>query len=42
MVDFKKRVYNTDKFRGPAIYFKEHGCYIQAPRGTTDYIKYWE
>ena len=42
MVDFNKRVHNTDKFRGPAIYFKEHGCYIQAPRGTTDYVRYWE
>ncbi len=42
MVDFKKRVYNTDKFRGAALYFKEHGCYTQAPRGTTDYVKYWE
>ena len=42
MVDFKKRVYNTDKFRQAALYFKEHGCYTQAPRGTTDYVKYWE
>lgn len=42
MVDFKKRIYNTDKFRQAALYFKEHGCYTHAPIGTTDYVKYWE
>ena len=38
MVDFNKRVKNTDKFRQSAIFFQEHGCYTLAPRGTTDYI----
>ena len=42
MVDFNKRVKNTDKFRQSAIFFQEHGCYTLAPRGTTDYIQFWE
>lgn len=42
MVDFNKKIYNTDKFRTSAIFFQEHGCYTLAPRGTTDYIKFWE
>ena len=42
MVDFNKKIYSTDKFRGPAIFFQEHGCYTLAPRGTTDYIQYWD
>lgn len=32
---------NSDKFRGPAIFFKEHGMYTFAPPGTSEYIKYW-
>lgn len=42
MVDFNKRILNTNKFRQAALFFKEHGTYTLAPRGTTDYIKYWE
>ena len=42
MVDFNKKIYNTDKFRQSAIFFQQHGCYTLAPRGTTDYIKFWE
>ena len=42
MVDFNKKIYNTDKFRQPAIFFQEHKCYTLAPRGTTDYNTYWE
>ena len=42
MVDFNQKIHNTDKFRQPAIFFEEHGCYTVAPRGTTDYNKYWE
>lgn len=41
MVDFNKKIYNSDKFRQAAIFFKEHGAYTLAPPGTTDYIKYW-
>lgn len=42
MVDFNKKVYNTNKFRQAALFFQEHGCYTLAPRGTTDYNLYWE
>ena len=42
MVDFNKKIYNTDKFRQSALFFQEHGCYTLAPRGTTDYIQFWE
>lgn len=42
MVDFNKRVINSDKFRQAAIFFQEHGCYTLAPRGTTDYNSYWD
>ena len=42
MVDFNKKILNSDKFRQAAIFFQEHGRYTNAPRGTTDYIQYWE
>lgn len=42
MVDFDKKVKNSSKFCEAAKFFKEHGCYTLAPRGTTDYIKYWD
>lgn len=42
MVDFNKKILNSDKFRQSALFFQEHGCYTLAPRGTTDYIQYWE
>ena len=42
MVDFNKKIFNTDKFRKAALFFQEHGCYTLAPRGTTDYIQFWE
>lgn len=42
MVDFNKKIHNTDKFRQAAIFFQKHGCYTLAPRGTTDYVNYWE
>ena len=42
MVDFNKRVLNSDKFRPAALFFQEHGRYTLAPRGTTDYIQYWD
>lgn len=42
MIDFNQRLHNTDKFRQAAIFFQQHGCYTLAPRGTTDYNKYWE
>lgn len=42
MIDFNQKIHNTDKFRQAAIFFQQHGCYTLAPRGTTDYNKYWE
>ena len=42
MVDFNKKIHNSDKFRQAAIFFKEHGVYTLAPRGTTDYNTYWD
>lgn len=42
MVDFNKKILNSAKFQQPALFFKEHGCYTTAPRGTTDYNTYWD
>lgn len=42
MIDFNQRLHDTVKFRQAAIFFQQHGCYTLAPRGTTDYNKYWE
>lgn len=42
MIDFNQKLHDTDKFRQAAIFFQKHGCYTLAPRGTTDYNKYWD
>ena len=42
MVDFNKKIKNSDKFRQSAIFFEEHGCYTLAPPGTTDYTQFWD
>jgi len=42
MVDFNKKYHDVDKFRQAAIFFQQHGEYTTAPRGTTDYIQYWD
>lgn len=42
MIDFNQKLHDTDKFRQAAIFFENHGCYTLAPRGTTDYKKYWD
>lgn len=42
MVDFNKKIKNSDKFRQSAIFFQEHGCYTLAPVGTTDYTQFWD
>lgn len=42
MIDFNQKLHDTDKFRQAAIFFEKHGCYTLAPRGTTDYKKYWD
>ena len=42
MVDFNKKIHNSDKFREAAIFFEKNGCYTFAPEGTTDYYNYWK
>lgn len=42
MIDFNKKIKNSNKFRQAAIHFMEHGKYTLAPPGTTDYITYWD
>lgn len=42
MIDFTKKIKNSDKFRGPALEYIRSGVYCSYPRGTTEYIKYWE
>lgn len=42
MVDFNQHIKNTKKFCEAAEFYKVHKCYTLAPRGTTDYVKYWE
>ena len=42
MIDFNKKIYNSDKFRQSALFFQEHGAYTLAPRGTTDYNTFWD
>lgn len=42
MVDFNKKIYNSNKFRQSALFFQEHGAYTLAPRGTTDYNTFWD
>jgi hypothetical protein len=34
--------YDTDKFRQAAITFEKYGYYTAAPRGTTEYKKFWD
>ena len=42
MVDFNKKVINSDKFRQAAIYYEKHKVYCPYPVGTTEYVKYWD
>ena len=42
MIDFNKKILNSDKFRQPAIQFEKYGYYCSYPKGTTEYIKFWE
>jgi hypothetical protein len=41
IIDFNKHFKNTDKWRGPAIHFGEHGYYTDAKPGSKEYIDYW-
>ena len=41
MVDFTKKIVNSDKFRQPALTYLKTGQYCQYPQGTTEYINFW-
>ena len=41
MIDFTKKIHNSNKFRQPALEFLKTGQYCQYPKGTTEYINYW-
>lgn len=42
MIDFNKKILNSDKFRTPAITFINTGNYCQYPKGTSEYFNFWE
>ena len=42
MIDFNKKIHNSDKFRSPAINFLNTGSYCNYPKGTTEYYNFWE
>ena len=41
MIDFNKRIKNSNKFRQPAITFQNNGKYCFAPAGTAEYLEHW-
>ena len=41
MIDFTKKIHNSDKFRQPALSFIRTGQYCQYPKGTSEYMSYW-
>lgn len=42
VVDFNQKAHNTEQFSEAANFFKNNKCYTFAPKGTTDYVQYWE
>lgn len=42
MIDFSKKIKNSDKFRQPALEFIKTGKYCQYPAGCTEYYTYWD
>ena len=42
MIDFNKKIKNSDKFRQPALEFIKTGKYCQYPAGCTEYCTYWD
>lgn len=42
MVNFNKKILNSNKFRQPALRFLEVGSYCQYPEDTSEYFKYWD
>ena len=42
MVDFNKKIINSNKFREPAITFEQTGQYCKYSVGTSEYYQYWD
>lgn len=42
MIDFTKRIKNSDKFRRSALAYIESGSYCNYPKGTSEYFNFWE
>lgn len=42
MVDFQKKIINSNKFREPAIAFEQTGQYCLYAQGTSEYFQYWD
>ena len=42
MVDFNKKIVNSNKFRQAAIKFMETGQYCQYPESTSEFYKFWD
>ena len=42
MIDFNKKIKNSDKFRQPALNFISTGSYCAYPKGTTEYYSFWD
>lgn len=41
MIDFTKKIRNSDKFRQPALQFLKTGEYCLYPKGTSEYQQFW-
>ena len=41
MIDFTKKIKNSDKFRQPALAFQRTGSYCHHVKGTSEYMSYW-
>lgn len=42
MIDFQKKIKNSDKFREPALQFLTTGRYCLYPAGSSEYFQYWD
>lgn len=42
MVDFNKKIVNSNKFRQASIQFLNTGQYCSYPEGTTEFYKFWD
>lgn len=42
MIDFSKKIKSSNKFRSPALHYLQYGAYTLAPKGTREYLEYWD